>query len=86
MLTTEAEAKEKWCPHVRGARIEPLGHLRPDLVGVVAVVGGCNADTIGGVRVPASCRCIASACMQWRWHDVTKGAKRRGYCGLAGDL
>ena len=62
MLVTEKEASEKWCPHVRIARDESIrgGDYGP-------LVGGCNTDALGGVRVPSSCRCIGSRCMAWRW-------------------
>lgn len=39
--------------------------------------------------LPSKCLCAASSCAAWRWNDpeewTTKGAERRGYCGLAGN-
>lgn len=35
------------------------------------VVAGCNTDTLGRTRVPASCRCIAEQCAMWRWVPKT---------------
>lgn len=89
MLSTEVEAKQLWCPMVRIARRETVDRSAssaPD------VVGGCNSDALGGNRIPASCRCVASQCAMWRWdnfdlslNDVLAGVRpARGYCGLAG--
>lgn len=61
----ENEAKEKWCPFTR------VGSKMP------------HSPTPANNRVPSGIengsRCIASACMAWRW--VGEG---HGYCGLAG--
>lgn len=93
---TEDEAKTKWCPFVRIARLEPL----PDQSDVYVHVGGVNTDALGRNRIPRSCLCIASACMAWRWtaaqgirveryeldgsvSDVTP-TNGHGFCGLAG--
>lgn len=75
MLMTEDQAREKWCPMVRAARhevtqkrtavTETLSAVREDH----HVVGGCNTDTLGGTRVPESCRCVASDCAMWRWGE-----------------
>lgn len=65
MFVTEKEAAEKWCPMVRIARRETF---EPDSKGI-AIVAGCNTDALGGLRVPASCRCIGSQCMMWTWLD-----------------
>jgi hypothetical protein len=86
-MMTEEEAKGKWCPHVRVARLETLG--RNDFI-----VGGTNRDALGRVAMPASCLCLASACMAWRWalgvaedasgNEYSAPSTTRGYCGLAG--
>jgi hypothetical protein len=76
------EATNKWCPMTRIARRESERPEGKSLsTGQVFVVGGCNTDALGGTRIPASCRCIASQCMMWRW---TEGSDELGYCGLAG--
>lgn len=74
MLLTEKDAAKKWCPHARfsGAE-EPAANrwIKEDAP---------NTN-------PPPCRCIASACMQWRWapHPDGRGAwPPVGYCGLAG--
>lgn len=87
MVKTEEQARELWCPMVRIARREDTGARDETL----SVVGGCNTDALGRLRVPHSCRCIASECSMWRWYDgqlhypqKDPPEPRRGYCGLAG--
>jgi len=79
MLITEEEAGGKWCPHVRIARSEIVEHESDESVGgglfivspeVRTIVAGCNTDALGGLRVPGSCRCIASGCAMWRFASV----------------
>lgn len=49
-------------------RIARREHSHPaDDEGNTAIASGCNTDALGGVRVPASCRCIADKCAMWRW-------------------
>lgn len=81
-LVNEEQASQLWCPMVRTARRETT---QRDGVQIV-VVGGCNTDALGGNRVPASCRCIASKCAMWRWFESegTFPECRLGYCGMAG--
>lgn len=73
MLLNEAEARTKWCPHVR---VEGNNRLHN------AVTGGfSNEDT--------AFRCVAHDCMAWREHHLkfTHGdadAVIHGYCGLSG--
>lgn len=76
MLVTETQAAEKWCPMVRIARHEtitiegsPVGDMTPYRE-EHHIVGGCNTDALGGLRVPASCRCIGSRCMMWEWAEM----------------
>lgn len=78
-LCNESEARELWCPMVRIARIETVSEMD-------VIVGGCNADALGRIRVPASCRCVASKCAMWRWNDAdhVNANRRLGFCGLAG--
>lgn len=78
---TEDEAKTKWCPFARGSlcREESLGDTT---VGVVIGGTGYNRGLVVsddgktlGLTTPASCFCIASACMAWRW--IPGGDTRR---------
>ena len=65
-MLTEEEARTKWCPFMRYV-FNDLG-------------GGANAwegkDNVT-VRSPNTCRCIASACMAWRWYERPDEACRR---------
>ena len=89
MMTVE-QAGEVWCPMVRIARRETVEHRtgyqetsRDESV----IVAGCNTDALGGVRVPASCRCIADKCAMWRWSNWNMRSGEppyAGFCGLAG--
>lgn len=81
-MYTEEEAKTKWCPFARAHAICNGGTLALNR----AVGGGVWTD----------CRCIASACMAWRWcgrdplEAQTLGGTpistkpEKGYCGLGG--
>lgn len=65
---SEDEARKRWCPF---ARIE-------------AATSAINRLDVGEVRWPIGCRCIASACMAWRWwNDPAPPKAREGFCGLA---
>ncbi len=76
-MYTEEEAKTKWCPMVRMARV-----VAEDGGGVPKVAATSNRGAF----------CIASDCMMWRWDngsgyehaDGSKTDPERGYCGLAG--
>lgn len=78
MLLTEKDAAGKWCPHARySATNEPAANRW-------AMVADEPKELHSN---PPPCRCIASACMQWRWapHPDGRGAwPPVGYCGLAG--
>lgn len=77
MITTEDEAKTKWCPHTRVMNINGDG-------------GGNKWDkTAAPAESPHNSLCIGSACMMWRWAGEAPDANwsdrpRKGYCGLAG--
>ena len=73
-MTTEAEAKEKWCPMVRMS------------FGVAAVNCPESDDDTGRDRKWN--KCIGSQCMMWRWDMLpsVNGPKEMGHCGLAGDV
>lgn len=90
---TEDEAKTKWCPQT-GVAAQPIGfggrlewNRSPRDVSLPV---GENSST----AVHSMSRCIASACMAWRWDDIrppTQGLqpdephpRPSGYCGLAG--
>lgn len=96
---TEAEAKTKWCPFARtlGWNIDSVRHgEEPQFVfgSENREVGPYDADGEETVRIAGRHRCIASACMAWRW--VPKAAASpggdpnyypgpwKGFCGLAG--
>lgn len=62
--STEDQARHKWCPFARIARDESLhgpAGITP------RITGGVNRDALGETPNPQSCRCLASACMAWRW-------------------
>lgn len=75
MMLTPEQAAATWCPMVRIARHETIRSESPAIGGMVMVsdkshiVGGCNTDALGRLRVPASCCCIAKKCAMWRWAD-----------------
>lgn len=81
---SEDEAETKWCPHAR------CGPKEPDSI------GSAVNRWLGREHLPVGTRCIASACMAWRWLPATElqfdpsdfrpemMPPRRGYCGLAG--
>ncbi len=85
MLVSEAEARNKWCPHAR-----ELGFLK-DAGNIHRRIAGYNRNEEG--LIPA---CIASSCMAWRWAskkklkdiDLVTGDVEKyehlGYCGLSG--
>jgi len=74
-----------WCPHARIIRNEFNGATADYFP-----VGSANRDALGQSPNPiGSCRCIASACMAWRWEsyrrpDDRSATERRGYCGAFG--
>ena len=86
-MLTEAEAKTKWCPFVRGVSIgdERTGEIMSN-------------RGEGLLSEPSHVRCIGSGCMAWRWQAGTfedygrMMAKNKsgyvvvatGHCGLAG--
>jgi hypothetical protein len=70
MLLTEEQARMKWCPHAMTATTMTQ---HPSFFGV----GSGNRGYRTGTPYE-TCRCIASECMAWRWHDGI------GFCGLAG--
>ena len=79
---TEDEAKTKWCPHKRVAIIKhdwseiTTGHNQIELDGEP----GLTKDAV-------HYRCIASACMAWRWNEGIHfwGNAAGGFCSTVGD-
>jgi hypothetical protein len=69
MLTTEKQAREKWCPWTRTG-YRGIG-LNRQSVGNSSDRDGILHDT----------RCIASDCMAWR---ESRTLQNFGHCGLAG--
>ena len=103
-MHTPEQAQALWCPMVRIARDESITIEKAvigDIVNVTEqrhIVGGCNTDALGSLRVPASCRCIADKCAMWRWEHTTASVpvvvnrattyeqrvvRTHGSCGLA---
>lgn len=73
MFLTEEEAKTKWCAFTRYQVHDNPSENRWKQ--------SLPADEPHAVN-PVACRCIASACMSWRW--TRNELKTTGYCGLAG--
>lgn len=77
---TEAEAVTKWCPFSRLCGIDDAGN------GAVFQAGNRAALLRGAEAVsfnenPESCRCLASACMAWRWNDQWTSQTQEGHGG-----
>lgn len=79
---TESEAKTKWCPLTRIAR---LIHPNAEASHVTTV----NRGDFGDAR--DFCNCIASACMFWRSNGSVNASfqgesrfQETGFCGAAG--
>jgi hypothetical protein len=95
---TEDEAKTKWCPFARTVQFDVIDAGVSSPRNRVQNTKGSNAgtlyaDTLAGVK------CIASACMAWRWvqdasyraaadREFQRTGRRlapsEGFCGLAG--
>lgn len=68
MLTTEKQARDKWCPFtVTGYAGMGLNRM-----------SGVRSDH--GSGIVHDTRCIASECMAWRWSRTLNDF---GHCGLA---
>lgn len=75
MFMTQAEAKQKWCPHVRVEGSNRILNMRTD----------------GFENTTGPYHCIGEKCMAWRpvhYDHVKPGAESalagHGYCGLCG--
>jgi hypothetical protein len=92
---TEAEAKTKWCPHVRYLSVFRDEDGKRE-------TAGCFNRGYDDTGLDRSL-CIGDACMMWRWHEPwtssteegvggdlvlrlarKPGEPKRGFCGLAG--
>lgn len=91
MLTSEADAKGKWCPFSR--KLVTLNHLTADMPMAISSAGRANDDR------PITA-CLGSVCAAWRWQgwkrkghtliaqnpdEEERDGPRLGYCGLAGE-
>jgi hypothetical protein len=98
MLTTEAEAKTKWCPH---ARVIVGRILSQDTHTITNPQSPHNRVSFGagGQATPGGSHCLGSGCMFWRWAgwlnrssgcvashcpEEDRDGDRLGYCGAAG--
>lgn len=79
---TEEEAKTKWCPFARVVTLMRRSDDRTEFLGVAA---GNRLGLSAEIEIkgstdranPESARCIGSACMAWRWHELpSAGAVR----------
>ena len=79
---TQEEAKTKWCPMVRTGLVAGMA---------VNHHAGSRLDAPPQGGVHDETRCVASACMMWRWDSLPASGsvvhaayEPKGYCGLAG--
>ncbi len=73
-ILTEAEAKTRWCPMVRG-------HMEIDQKAATAFNAGINQSG-EDVRIG---KCVAGECMAWRLsHKDGPNGEETGYCGAFG--
>lgn len=75
-MSTEVEAREKWCPMVRTGLTAGMAVNHH-----VGIIGSAHAGD-----VHEETRCVGSHCMMWRWqHPQGRRCEaEQGYCGLAG--
>ena len=76
---TEEEAKAKWCPFARTLDyVSDVVRAGDDPVFIGVTVnrepGGYDAAGNETVRILGRHRCIASACMAWRWSEAKRTA------------
>lgn len=83
---TEAEARTRWCPHVRMARVYEATTL-PQVVSYNRfATDEALADADGVEFEGRDLRCLGSGCMMWRWKGLRWAngqSEPTGYCGLA---
>lgn len=92
----ESEAKTKWCPL---SRVLLPVHQAGNRVGTFHMQMADERDRKHFQAQIDDCKCIASACMFWRWsegdgkrfdraahHSNAPLPERSGYCGAAGPV
>lgn len=73
---TEAEAKMKWCPHVRLIAINNLAVFNNrigDSKSIETLSRIVKGDSTEIISVAGLTMCIASECMAWRWGQTIDG-------------
>jgi hypothetical protein len=84
-ILTEAQARQRWCPHARvQIAVEPGYHKE----GVKLIVPTATApvNRLGG-DAAAEALCLASGCMAWRSvFDASPAGETKGYCGAFGKV
>lgn len=94
MLLTEAQAKTKWCPHVRlPAQFQAKTQM--GVIGIAAATPNVTESPIAGHALTRNGEhncCIGSKCSQWRWAKYNEDGQRIldqapavGYCGISGE-
>lgn len=73
-MMTEQEARQRWCPFSRYSVYDKPSSNRWKQSAPESEPHALN---------PIPCRCIASDCMAWRWHDEWQSATEEG---VGGDL
>ena len=84
-MMIEAQAKTKWCPHVRHSLNEDEVREVNNRVGDIVEFGICNEKFLWN-------KCCGSMCMAWRWGGYRKVPsatvpnqdEAHGYCGAFG--
>jgi hypothetical protein len=71
-MTTEAEARSKWCPFFRAS------------IACSPIEG--NQYATNRFDLTSSAHCLGSGCMAWRTIETAPMSEQHGYgyCGLAG--
>jgi hypothetical protein len=72
MMTTDDEARTKWCPFAKVGAVN---------AGVNRILDS-DAHNATWQEVDRAARCVGSYCMAWQWLD--ENIHYLGYCGLAG--
>lgn len=93
MIVSEEEAKSKWCPFARV--VFPGAQAANRVSSFYKKLASTEGDRDHYAQQEADCRCIASRCAAWRWHEwrMKRGPddqflsppvqEQVGFCGLA---